>query len=121
MKIIVYNSNGQYALSRKQVEILKSVLPNEYFESVREFHITHARNGSEVFEYQQTDKKVYFAFTVQEKTAETTGNAVEELLIGLARIKSNTLWGKPIKLVERDVYMEFVNSWKQKCINAISH
>jgi hypothetical protein len=120
MKIIVYNSHDQYALSRGQVESLKEILPKEYFEPIKEFHITHTINGSEVFEYDQKTKVVYFAYPVKEKTPETTRIAVDNLLIGLARIKSNTLWGKPTKPLGLKEYKEFISSWQQKCLNALS-
>ena len=118
MKILVYNYKEQYALSRKQVEAIKAVLPNEYFRPIREFHLTHTPRGVEVFEYQEEEKAVHFAFPVKEKTPETTVTAIEELLIGLARIKAATRWEFPLRVQERKTYMGFVELWKAKCIES---
>lgn len=87
MKIIVYNSKDQYALSRKQIERICEILPNEYFSPIREFHLAHSPKGAERFEYTQENKQVHFYFPVEQKTLEIVDEAVSELLVGLARIK----------------------------------
>jgi hypothetical protein len=118
MKILVYNYQDQYALSRKQVEAIQTALPKEYFAPIKEFHLTHTRRGAEVFEYYAAEKTAHFAFPVKKKTSETTSAAVEELLVGLARIKASTRWEYPLKERERESYGEFVESWKGKCLEA---
>ncbi|BAO43332.1 hypothetical protein [Thiolapillus brandeum] len=118
MKIIVYNFNNQYALSRKQVEAIKAAMPKEFFLPVSEFHLTHTRVGAEVFEYSAKEKIVYFAFPVKEKTQESTSAAIDELLVGLARIKSPTRWEYPLGERERASHEEFVKGWKVRCLDA---
>jgi len=120
MKILVYNYRNQYALSRKQVEAIKAVLPNEYFLPIREFHLTHTKRGAEIFEYYEADKTAHFAYPVKEKTPESTSGAIEELLIGLARIKASTRWHYPLAEREKQSYMEFVELWREKCLEAVT-
>jgi len=119
MKVIVYNCRDQYALSRKQIEVIKKILPKEYFQPIKEFHITHTCTGSEVFEYSKENKNAHFVFPVKEKTKEIVSNAVTELLIGLKRIKSSTKWDYPISEREREEYMVFNNEWHSKCMLAL--
>jgi len=120
MKIIVYNSLDQYALSRKQIEKIKNILPDEYFAPIQEFHLTHSLRGSERFEYLKENKQAHFFYPVKQKSPEITDEAVSELLLGLARIKSNTNWGHPLSKIERDGYKGFIEKWHSKCLSAIS-
>ncbi|RLW69813.1 MAG: hypothetical protein B6D71_08875 [gamma proteobacterium symbiont of Stewartia floridana] len=120
MKIIVYNSSDQYALSRKQIEKIKEALPNEYFEPIQEFHLTHSMRGSERFEYLKEEKQAHFCYPVEQKSKGTTDEAVSELLLGLVRIKSNTKWGHPLSRIEREGYMGFIEMWHSKCLSEIS-
>lgn len=118
MKIIVYNYQDQYALSRKQVEAIKEILPNEYFEPIKEFHLTHTKRGAEIFEFNPDARIAYFAFPVKEKTRELVCRAITELLVGLAKIKAITRWGYPVSEQERATYQEFCDKYEQKCIIA---
>jgi hypothetical protein len=120
LKIIVYNSKDQYALSRKQIEKLKDVLPNEYFAPIQEFHVTHSLRGSERFEYNENNKEAHFYFPIVKKSPEIVSEAVRELLLGLSRIKTDTNWGYPLSDIERNKNMDFVNKWHQKCVAALA-
>lgn len=120
MKIIVYNSKDQYALSRRQIETIKDILPNEYFTPIHEFHITHNLRGAERFEYFKENKQAHFFFPVEQKSTVIINEAVTELLLGLARIKSNTNWGYPLSQSERDNGLGFIEKWFEKCIEAIT-
>ena len=120
MKIIVYNSTYQSALSRKQLEKIKGVLPNEYFEPIQEFHLTTESPGQERFEYLEKSKQAHFCFQVKQKSAGIVSEAVSELLVGLVRIKGNTRWGYYIPDRERIDYQEFLEKWHPKCIAALS-
>lgn len=119
MKIIVYNSKEQYALSRKQVEKIKGILPKEYFLPIQEFHLTPGLQGAERFEYIQEGKQAHFYYPVAQKTPEIVSEAVAELLLGLARIKSDTNWGYPLPQRERDDNLKFIEKWHSKCIAAL--
>lgn len=118
MKIVVYNYKNQYALSRMQIEAIKSVLPKEYFLPIREFHLTHTKKGAEVFEYCEEDKTAHFAFPITRIKTEHSSEAIVELLVGLARIKASTRWKNALNERERETYMEFVELWKSRCIDA---
>ena len=120
MKIVVQNYQYQYALSRKQIEIIMSVLPKKYFEPIREFVIVHGERYSVVFEYFYHDRLVYFTYPVKEKTSEIIKDAIVELLIGLVRIKSKSQFGHKLKDKERVEYLPFVDEWLDKCLFAIS-
>lgn len=116
MKIVVYNHSDQFALSRKQVEAIRSVLPSALWARVAEFHLCADRRNAEMFEYSEELKVVYFSCPVKEKTAELVAFAVQELLVGLARLKAHSHFYLPLKEVERSSYAEFVAQWLPKCI-----
>lgn len=118
MKIIIYNHRDQYALSRKQLECIRAILPKEYFHPIKEFRLLHDQRNSEAFEYCQSDKTVWFSFMVKEKTPEVISQAVKELLIGLARIKAKSKFYQPLKEQERNEYEPFVKKWLPKCLEA---
>ena len=81
MKIIVYNYKNQFALSRKDIEVIANVLPKENILPIREFHLTFDETKPSIFEYSYETKKAYFAFPVKQKTSESLSKAVEQLLI----------------------------------------
>ena len=60
-----------------------------------------------------------FSFVVREKTPETLKMALEELLIGLARIRAKSNFYLPLKYNERALYMPFVDKWLPRCLTAI--
>jgi hypothetical protein len=120
MKIIIQNHKDQFALSRKQVEIVKETMPKEYFIPIREFSLSDDHRNKEVFEYYRKEKIVRYSFVVKEKTTELLKNAVEELLIGLARIKSKSTFYMSLKEDERLLYKPFVDQWLPKCLDAIN-
>jgi hypothetical protein len=120
MKIIVYNSKDQYALFRKQIKKIKEILPDEYFAPIREFHVTHSNRGAERLEYIKEGKQAHFYFPVAQKTPEIISEAITELLIGLARIKSSTNWGYPLPESEHSLNLGFVEQWRSKCIAALT-
>ena len=117
MKIIVYNYQKQFALSRKQIETIKEILPKEYFAPIREFHITTESPGQERFEFDYDTRIAYFEYKVDQKTKENVTDAIEHLLIGLIRIKEKENFGHYIKESNKTKYEPFVLEWKNKCIN----
>jgi hypothetical protein len=117
MKILVYNYQNQYALSRKQIETIKEILPKEYFSPIKEFHITPESPGQERFEYDYKTKIAYFEYKIEHKTIEIIADAIEHLLIGLKRIKEKDKFGYFIKESDKIIYEPFVEEWKQKCID----
>jgi len=116
MKIVVYNYQKQFALSRKQIELIKEILPKEYFIPIQEFHITTGSPGQEQFEYNYSTKTAYFEYKVEQKTKETTADAIEQLLIGLKRIKEKDDFGYYIKGSKKEEYRTFVKKLKDKCL-----
>jgi hypothetical protein len=118
MKIIVYNHSDQYALSRKQVEAIRAVLPSVLWARIAEFHLCEDRRNTEMFEYSEDLKVVFFSCPVKEKTNEVVALAIQELLIGLARLKAHSGFYLPLKEAERLSYQEFVAQWLPKCIAA---
>lgn len=120
MKIVVYNYQYQFALSRRQIEVIKEVLPKEYFAPIREFHITTSSPGQERFEFDYKTKTAHFEYKVNQKTDELISDALEHLLIGLKRIKEKDKFGYFIKDSNRVEYEAFILEWKQKCLNEIN-
>jgi len=118
MKIVVYNSNKQSALSRKQIEIAKSILPKSYFDRIQEFHVCIDRDIRclEPFEYVEDNKHALFGFPVESKTPENLSAAVESLLIGLARIRNRSQFFLPLREQEKKEYESFVDEWKEKLL-----
>jgi hypothetical protein len=119
MKIIVYNYKDQFALSRKQIEKIKGIMPKEYFAPILEFHLTFDTSKLSIFEYSYETKQAFFAFPVKEKTPEALSKAVEELLIGLARIKAKSRFGEPLEDRERSANQTVVEKWHGRCLEAI--
>ena len=119
MKIIVYNYKGQFALSRKQIETIKGIIPKEYFAPILEFHLTYDTSKPSAFEYSYETRQAFFALPIKEKTPEILSKAVEELLIGLARIKAKSQFGEPLKDRERAEYQTVIEKWHGKCLEAI--
>ena len=102
------------------MEIVKATLPKEYFIPIREFYLSDDHRNVEVFEYYEKDKIVRYSFAVREKTPELLRKAIEELLIGLARIKARSTFYMPLKESERALYEPFVDQWLTKCMVAIN-
>jgi len=119
MKILVYNYKNQFALSRKQVEAIQRVLPNEFFTPIREFHITWNSPGQERFEFKYDTKTAYFEYKIEQKTDEIISDAIDHLLIGLQRIKEKDEFGYYIKESDKEVYQSFIQQWKPKCLAAL--
>lgn len=118
MKIVVHNHSNQYALSRKQVEAIYSVLPSAMWSKVAEFHLCDDQRNREIFEYSKELRIVSFSFPIKEKTAEVVEIAVRELLIGLARLRSGSTFYLPLKQRERESYTQFITQWFSKCLAA---
>jgi hypothetical protein len=117
MKIVVYNSHDQYALSRKEVELIREVLPNDYWAKIKEFHLAHSHpNTKEAFEYDEDKGIAYFIYPVKEKSAATRKMAVFELLLGLNRIRDKSRFFSPVKEHERNVHKEFIDKWMSVCL-----
>lgn len=122
MKIVVYNSHDQYALSRAEVEALRSVLPSEVWSRVREFHLAHSHpNQSEPFEFDERTGIAYFIVPVKEKSASVRSEAVQHLLVGLARVRARSRFFHPLKPRERAEYQEFVSAWVPRCEAVLAH
>lgn len=120
MKIVVYNSSDQYALSRAEVETLETVLPKEFWAKIGEFHLAHSHpNKAEAFEYDEKHKIGYLIMPVKEKTPELRSTAVQELLLGLARIRAKSRFFHPLKPKERDEYQPFIFEWLPRCEAAL--
>ena len=119
MKIIIHNHSDQYALSRRQLECIKEILPKEYFQPIREFRLLDDHRNLEVFEYSHVVRIVWFSLLIKAKTQNSVKKAVEELLVGLARIKSKSKFYHPLKESERNEYMPFVQKWLPRCLEAI--
>jgi hypothetical protein len=119
MKILVYNSYNQYALSRNQIEIIQTILPKEYFMPIREFHIMQKTQGQERFEYNYDSKIAYFGYPVKQKSSETFEDAVRVVLVGLQRIKAKVKFGHYIPKNEMAEYLPFVDNWLPKCLKAL--
>ena len=119
MKIIVYNNSDQYALSRKQIELIKTILPKEYFDPIKEFHITPEAPGQEKFEYNYDTKIAYFEYPLKLKTEQTYEDALFILLTGLCRIKAKVKFGHYMKKNEIEEYLPFIQKWLQVCLKEI--
>lgn len=120
MKIVVYNSYEQYALSRAEIETIRDVLPVLCWARIRELHIAHSHpQQAESFEWDEGRQTGYLIAPVKQKTVAHRTNALRELLIGLARVKARSRFFVPLRASERADYSEFVNEWLPKCEVAI--
>jgi hypothetical protein len=117
MKIVVYNSYDQYALSRNEIELLQEVLPKQFWAKIKEFHLAHSHpKAIEPFEYDEQKRIGYFIMPVKEKTSETRRAAVQELLLGLGRLREKSRFFQPLKMRERADYDDFLEQWLPICL-----
>ena len=121
MKIRVYNSYDQYALSRAEVETLRAVLPKEYWSKIREFHLAHSHPyKAEPFEYDEQTKIGYLIMLLKEKTPEVRHDAIQELLLGLSRIRAKSRFFHPLTPRERVEYEGAISEWLPRCEAALA-
>lgn len=121
MKIIVHNYKNQFALSRRQIEIISATIPEEYFKPIKEFHITPDSMGQERFEFNYKKKIAYFEYPVEHKDDEIIKDAITHLLVGLKRIKKKDIFGHVIPKNKKDQYLVFSDKWLQACFNKIKN
>lgn len=122
MKIVVYNSYDQYALSRAEVEAIRKELPTECWSRVHELHIAHSHpKRVEQFEFDEQTGIAYLIVPVKEKTAAIRSEAIRHLLVGLARVKARSKFFLPLRARELAEYEEFISKWAAKCEAAIVH
>lgn len=120
MKTVVYNSWGQYALSRKEVEIIHAALPREAWAGIAEFHLCHSHpRKCEMFEFDVQTGIAYFIAPLQAKARPQRDEAIQELLIGLARVQAGSRFFTPLKDKERRVHEEFAAEWVERCLHAV--
>ena len=116
MKIVVYNSHGQYAISRAELEALHSLLPKKLWASVNEAHITHSHpRGAEPFEFDAQRGVGYLICPVSQKTPAQRSQAISNLLVGLARVQAKSKFFLPLKEREAMAYRELLDEWLPKC------
>ena len=116
MKIVVYNSRDQYAISRAEAEALCEVLPSQCWARVHELHITHSHpKQSEPFEFEEHTGIAFLIVPVKEKTPILRTEAIRHLLVGLARVTARSRFFAPLRAQERAEYEEFVTNWAPKC------
>lgn len=121
MKIVVYNSSDQYALSRSEVECIERTLPPAMWSGIREFHLAHSHSRkAEVFEFDAGSGIAYFIAPVREKTVAVRDQAVHELLVGLSRVASGSRFFLPLKARERTAHEEAMAAWLPKCRDALA-
>lgn len=121
MKIVVYNSHRQYALSRAEAEAIWQVLPEEYTTQVRELHLAHSHpRQKQQFEFDERQGIAYLIVPVEQKSPEQTTQAIAELLVGLARINAKSHFFLPLKPKERAMYQEFLQKWLPLCEKAVT-
>jgi hypothetical protein len=121
VKIVIYNSHSQYALSRAEIEAIRNVLPTVCWAGIEQLHI--ARSDSEhceSFEFDSKRKTAYLIIPVLVKTATSRTEAIRSLLIGLARIKGGSRFFLPLKTCELLKYEEFVSHWAPSCEAALA-
>ena len=118
-KIVVYNSRMQSGLSRRQIEIIFDVLPDQYAARIQEIHLSIDRDSRNIepFEYSQQNGTVLFAFPVIEKSPESTRAALEAFLVGLARIQAGSRFFAKLRDLERQAYSAFVEAWRTKVMD----
>ena len=120
MKIVVYNSYGQYALSRAELEAVLESLPRLAWACIQEFHLAHSHpRYCEAFEYDAASRIAYLIFPVAQKTEANRADALAALLVGIARIQAGSRFFRPLKPKELAEYGAFVSTWLPHCKAAI--
>jgi len=119
MKIIVAATRHAHALSRRQIEALFAALPPECGAAIEEFVLSNFKRGTEPFEYIEDQRRAEFYMPVIDKTAETTEQALQEFLLGLARIEGGSTFWRPLDRSERGDYDQFIARWLPVCRAAV--
>lgn len=121
MKILIYNTREQYALSRAEIEEIFKTLPDESCSKIKEFHVTHSHpKQCETFEFDVQSGIAYLIAQVKEKTPTVRNEALRHLLVGLARIMADSKFFHPLNLREKEGYADFVSKWAPKCEAALA-
>ena len=121
VKIVVYNSHDQYALSRSEVEAIHSLLPKRFWFRVKELHLAHSHPGqAEPFEFDDVRGIAYLICPVNQKTQKLRSQAISSLLIGLARVQAKSKFFVPLKVRENLLYQELLEKWLPKCEAAMA-
>ena len=109
----------QSGLSRRQIEIIFDVLPDQFAARIQEIHVSINQDSRNIepFEYSQQNGTVLFAFPVSEKSPESTRAALEAFLIGLARIEAGSRFFAKLRDLERQEYSAFVEAWRAKVMD----
>jgi hypothetical protein len=122
VKIVVYNSYGQYALSRAEIEAIRKIVPSECWSGIEELDIAHSHQRQcEPFEFDSKRKTAYLIIPALVKTAATRTEAIRALLVGLARVRAGSRFFLPLKARELLEYQDFVSQWAPKCEAALVH
>ena len=120
MKIVVYNSYGQYALSRAELEAVLESLPRPSWAGIQEFHLAHSHpRYCEAFEYDAASRIGYLIVPVAQKTEASRTNALTALLVGIARVQAGSRFFHALRPKELAEYGAFVATWLHSCEAAI--
>ena len=121
MRIIVASTRHQHALSRREVERLFAALPPSFSAPIEEFVLSTFERGAEVFEYITVvgRRRVEFCMQVKDKTPETTERALQEFVLGLARMQAGSKFWRPLDRSERREYDSFIAEWLPVCRRAL--
>jgi hypothetical protein len=120
MKLVVYNSHEQYAVSRAELETIRKVLPVAYWSRIHELHLAHSHPRQvEPFEFEEMRGIAYLIVPVKEKTPLLRAEAIRHLLIGLARVKARSRFFLSLNARELAEYETFVSEWAPKCDAAV--
>jgi len=115
MKIIVYNYKDQFALSRKQVEAIKAIIPKDYFAPILEFHLTYDTSKPSILEYSYETRQAFFAFPAKEKAPEVLSKAVERVARRPGHEnKSQVELRRNLKGQREGLYQSFVDKWPRQ-------
>ncbi len=119
MKIVVAATRHAHALSRRQVEKLFAALPPDFSGAIDEFVLSNFARGAEPFEYIASTRRGEFYTPVVEKTPDTTERALQEFVLGVARMQAGSTFWRPLDRSERRDYDEFLDQWLPACRAAL--
>jgi|GEM_PF-4811276 len=120
MKIVIQNTNGIFAISRKEMDMIIDILPAN-LKSCADTVVLCGRNLSEPeVTFYKKERLVELNCAVERKTEEHTQRAIETFLIGLSIVESRKEIPKKISEKQREEYRVKIAVMADRCLQAIS-
>lgn len=119
VKVVIQSNSGPFALSRRSIAAAASVLPARITRCIVTLLVVAESAGPEAFEYDARRRIAQFCFPGDPRDPQARDRALQELLLGFARLDSDSPFGVRLTDKQRDTFTTFVDEWHPRCQKAI--